>query len=103
MGVNSLAFFAKRLIEASVDIQDKMKEKAKRWVKTFIRRRMSRLRLQENTNPLKIDHTFKGVIEFTGMFYGCSKFSEVYMPASMNGIYDTSKHGDIGKTVIYDL
>ena len=37
------------------------------------------------------------------MLGDCSKFSEVHMKSSMNGVYNTSTHGDTTKTVIYDL
>ena len=37
------------------------------------------------------------------MFDNCPLFSTVKMKASMNGVYDTSTHGIIGKTVEYVL
>lgn len=37
------------------------------------------------------------------MFNNCPLFSTVKMKASMNGVYDTSTHGNIGKTVEYVL
>ena len=37
------------------------------------------------------------------MFSNCPMFSTVKMKASMNGVYNTSTHGDIGKTVEYVL
>ena len=37
------------------------------------------------------------------MFYNCPLFSTVKMKTSMNGVYDTSTHGNIGKTVEYVL
>ena len=37
------------------------------------------------------------------MFNNCPMFSTVKMKASMNGVYDTLTHGDIGKTVEYVL
>ena len=40
---------------------------------------------------------------YINMFYDCSKFSECHMKASMEGVYNTSTHGDTTKTVIYDL
>ena len=40
---------------------------------------------------------------YSGMFSGCPKFSDCHMKASMEGVYDTSTHGDTSKTVIYDL
>ena len=40
---------------------------------------------------------------YESMFYGCSKFSECHMKASMEGVYNTSAHGDTKKTVVYDL
>ena len=40
---------------------------------------------------------------YSDMFAGCSLFSTVKMKASMNGVYDTSTHGNIGKTVEYVL
>ena len=40
---------------------------------------------------------------YDGMFNGCTKFSECHMKAEMQGIYNTSTHGDTTKTVIYDL
>ena len=40
---------------------------------------------------------------YNNMFMDCPLFSTVKMKASMNGVYDTSIHGDIGKTVEYVL
>ena len=40
---------------------------------------------------------------YLGMFFDCTQFSECHMKASMEGVYDTSMHGDTTKTVIYDL
>lgn len=40
---------------------------------------------------------------YNRMFQNCTLFSTVKMKASMNGVYDTSTHGDIGKTVEYVL
>ena len=40
---------------------------------------------------------------YNDMFSGCPLFSTVKMKASMNGVYDTSTHGNIGKTVEYVL
>ena len=40
---------------------------------------------------------------YDNMFYYCGKFSECHMKASMEGVYNTSTHGDTKKTVIYDL
>ena len=40
---------------------------------------------------------------YNKMFQNCTLFSNVKMKASMNGVYDTSTHGDIGKTVEYVL
>ena len=40
---------------------------------------------------------------YSNMFYNCPLFSTVKMKASMNGVYDTSTHGDIKKTVEYVL
>ena len=37
------------------------------------------------------------------MFYNCPLFSTVKMKTSMNGVYSTSTHGDIKKTVEYVL
>ena len=37
------------------------------------------------------------------MFYNCQLFSTVKMKTSMNGVYSTSTHGDIKKTVEYVL
>ena len=37
------------------------------------------------------------------MFYECPLFSTVKMKASMKGVYSTSTHGDIKKTVEYVL
>ena len=37
------------------------------------------------------------------MFNNCPLFSTVKMKASMNGVYDTSIHGNIRKTVEYVL
>ena len=37
------------------------------------------------------------------MFNNCPMFSTVKMKASMNGVYSTRTHGDIGKTVEYVL
>lgn len=37
------------------------------------------------------------------MFYNCPMFSSVKMKASMNGVYNKSTHGAIGKTVEYVL
>ena len=37
------------------------------------------------------------------MFSDCTKFSEVHMKSSMNGVYNTSTHGNTTKTVVYDL
>ena len=37
------------------------------------------------------------------MFSSCSGLSEVHMKSSMKGVYNTSTHGDIKKTVVYDL
>ena len=40
---------------------------------------------------------------YNNMFYNCPLFSTVKMKASMNGVYSTSTHGDINKTVKYVL
>ena len=40
---------------------------------------------------------------YDNMFSGCDKFSDCHMKASMEGVYNTSTHGDTTKTVIYDL
>ena len=40
---------------------------------------------------------------YSNMFRDCNKFSECHMKASMEGVYNTSTHGDTKKTVIYDL
>ena len=40
---------------------------------------------------------------YVDMFYECPLFSSVKMKASMSGVYDTSIHGDIRKTVEYVL
>ena len=40
---------------------------------------------------------------YHGMFDICDKFSECHMKASMEGVYNTSTHGNTAKTVIYDL
>ena len=40
---------------------------------------------------------------YSNMFKSCSKFSECHMKVEMNGVYNTSTHGDTTKTVIYDL
>ena len=40
---------------------------------------------------------------YYSMFYNCTNITSVTMKASMNGVYDTSTHGDIGKTVEYVL
>ena len=40
---------------------------------------------------------------YANMFSGCTKFSDCHMKAEMQGVYDTSTHGDTTKTVIYDL
>ena len=37
------------------------------------------------------------------MFYNCPMFSSVKMKTSMSGVYKTSTHGDIRKTVEYVL
>ena len=37
------------------------------------------------------------------MFYECMKFDSVNMKKSMEGVYSTSTHGDIRKTVNYVL
>lgn len=40
---------------------------------------------------------------YSWMFNSCSNISAVHMPASVEGVYSTSTHGDVSKTVIYDL
>ena len=40
---------------------------------------------------------------YQNMFYNCPLFSTVKMKASMNGVYNTSTHGNIRKTVDYVL
>ena len=40
---------------------------------------------------------------YVDMFYECPLFSSVKMKVSMNGVYNTSTHGDIKKTVEYVL
>ena len=40
---------------------------------------------------------------YNGMFINCPLFSTVKMKASMNGVYSTSTHGNIQKTVEYVL
>ena len=40
---------------------------------------------------------------YSNMFYGCTKFDSVNMKKSMEGVYSTSTHGDIKKTVNYVL
>ena len=40
---------------------------------------------------------------YYNMFIGCPLFSTVKMKTSMNGVYSTSTHGDIKKTVEYVL
>ena len=40
---------------------------------------------------------------YNNMFKGCTRFSNCRMKASMEGVYNTSTHGDTKKTVIYDL
>ena len=40
---------------------------------------------------------------YSNMFNNCPQFSSVKMKASMNGVYNKSTHGDIGKTVEYVL
>ena len=40
---------------------------------------------------------------YSYMFYECTKFNSVNMKKSMKGVYSTSTHGNIGKTVNYVL
>lgn len=40
---------------------------------------------------------------YYSMFNGCTKFDSVNMKKSMEGVYSTSTHGDIRKTVNYVL
>ena len=40
---------------------------------------------------------------YQNMFYECSKFSKVHMKQEMKSVYKTSTHGDIKKTIVYDL
>ena len=55
------------------------------------------------TSAPELPATKLGIDCYYNMFSSCPLFSTVKMKASMNGVYDTSTHGDIGKTVEYVL